>query len=88
MVSKFHCRPPNANLTRFHVNAMPVVDFFVILLSEAEEETGSAEEQPASNRLLRHTEIVVILKIFGKIWIIESKVLSLHQIQFLYNERY
>ncbi len=25
---------------------------------EAEEEAGSAEEQPASNRLLRHTEIV------------------------------
>ena len=33
--------------------------FFVTLPSEAEEETGSAEEQPASNRLSRHTEIVI-----------------------------
>lgn len=31
---------------------------FVTLPSEAEEEAGSAEEQPASNRFLRHTEIV------------------------------
>lgn len=33
-------------------------EIFVTLPSEAEEETGSAEEQPASNRLLCHTEIV------------------------------
>ena len=32
--------------------------FFVTLPSEAEEETDSAEEQPASNRLSRHTEIM------------------------------
>ena len=32
--------------------------FSATLPPEAEEEAGSAEEQPASNRLLRHTGIV------------------------------
>lgn len=32
--------------------------FFVISWSEAEEETGSAEEQPVSNRFLHYTETV------------------------------
>ena len=32
--------------------------FFVTSWSEAEEETGSAEEQPVSNRFLHYTETV------------------------------
>lgn len=39
--------------------------YFVILQSEAEEEASSAEEQLASNRFLRHTEIVVWALSFG-----------------------
>ena len=42
---------PKAKLVRFHDINIGVVDNFVTLLTEAEEETGSAEEQPVSNKL-------------------------------------
>lgn len=41
----------------FHTSAM-IWKNFANFVPEAEEEAGSAEEQPASNRLSRHTEIV------------------------------
>ena len=42
---------PKAKLVRFHDINIGVVDNSVTLLTEAEEETGSAEEQPVSNKL-------------------------------------
>ena len=51
-------RPPKAKLTIFPDTAIAIGKFLLTLLPEAEEETGSAEEQPASNRFPRHTEIV------------------------------
>ena len=42
---------PKAKLVRFHNINIGVVDNFVTLLTEAEEETGSAEEQPVSDKL-------------------------------------
>ena len=47
-----------AKLVIFIHTSNNVKIFSVTLPSEADEEAGSAEEQPASNRLLRHTGIV------------------------------
>ena len=51
-------RPPKAKLTIFPDTANVIGNFLLTLPLEAEEETGPAEEQPASNRFPRHTEIV------------------------------
>ena len=58
IVQRLLHRPPKAKLTIFPDTAIAIGNFLLTLLMEAEEETGSAEEQPASNRFPCHTETV------------------------------
>ena len=50
---------PQCKVTQNTQERFVLLDVLVILHSEAEEETGSAEEQPVSNRLLHYTEAVL-----------------------------